>query len=166
MMRIERDILEIDVEPGGVIVVGPKGRLRMVCNPDGEGMLEVSNCDFIGTEQMSAAHRALVDERWRLRAEDGSLLGPEMAALEAEAAAERVSAALARLGAGNTKGPLAAILRSVGGMYLAYGLWLWARQSGGGHGKGYTAASAVDSAARKNSAWSSDLKGFCRPLDP
>lgn len=122
MMRIEREEIDIEVGPGGVVVVGPKGRLRLVCNSDGVAKIEICNSDIIGTAQMSAAHRALVDERWRLRDENGSLLGPEMAALDAEAAAERVSAALARLGAGNTKGLLAAILRSVGGMYLAYGL--------------------------------------------
>lgn len=113
---------EIKLEPGGVVVVGPKGKLMIHRHASGQVCVEMSNCDWIGPARMSPSHRALVDERWRLRAEDGSLLGPEMAALDAEAAAERHIAGLARRGAENEDGPLAAILRSVGGMYLAYGL--------------------------------------------
>lgn len=56
--------------PGSIVVVGPNGYLSV----DPFGAILAVNCDFIGPEGMTAAHKAIVDERWRGRTEDGSFV--------------------------------------------------------------------------------------------
>ena len=64
----------IDLEPGGILVVGPRGRLHIHYHASGDVCVSMVNCDVIGTDHMSEAHKALVDERWRDRSETGDVV--------------------------------------------------------------------------------------------
>ena len=65
----------IDLEPGSIVVVGPKGRLRLHVHASGRTCWTAQNCDFIGTSEMTDAHRAIVEERWDTRTVDGGFIG-------------------------------------------------------------------------------------------
>jgi hypothetical protein len=67
-----------DIGPGGVVVVGPMGSLRIVTFDDGTMTIDrCVNCDFVGTAgPISDAHKALVDERWRDRTDTGRVVDP------------------------------------------------------------------------------------------
>lgn len=61
----------VDLPPGSIVVVGPKGRLAISVTDAGRVSFHAVNCDFIGPSNASAAHRAIVSERWETRDENG-----------------------------------------------------------------------------------------------
>ena len=61
--------MDVDLLPGSVIVVGPQGRFKIK-----DGFFTIINCGFHGTLNMTAAHRALVDEKWGDRDEFGRIV--------------------------------------------------------------------------------------------
>jgi len=63
-------VQEINLEPGGVLVVGPRGKFTLRRHASGNICAQVVNCDFVGPEGMSKAQKATVNERWALRTED------------------------------------------------------------------------------------------------
>lgn len=66
----------IEIEPGGIIVVGQRGLIRIVEYEDGSSQLvKCNNCDFVMANVMTPAHRAIVEERWELRTFTGALVG-------------------------------------------------------------------------------------------
>lgn len=82
-------VQEIDMEPGGVLVVGPRGRFTMHRHASGKICVQAVHCDFVGPDGMSRAHKALVNERWALRTEDGLPILSEIQRHEQELAQER-----------------------------------------------------------------------------
>lgn len=75
-MRMSDPVVHvIDVEPGGIVVVGQKGRLHIHTHASGKTCVSAVNCDFINPEHMTDAHRAIVEERWDTRTTDGGFLG-------------------------------------------------------------------------------------------
>lgn len=79
----------IDMEPGGVLVVGPRGRFTMHRHASGKICVQAVHCDFVGPDGMSRAHKALVNERWMLRTEDGLPILSEIHRHKQELAQER-----------------------------------------------------------------------------
>lgn len=58
----------IDLGPGDMIVVGPRGRLVIGVASDGDMVIEVTSCAFVAARAMAAmdpVFRAAVDEAWR-----------------------------------------------------------------------------------------------------
>lgn len=82
-------VQEIDMEPGGVLVVGPRGRFTMHRHASGKICVLAVHCDFVGPDGMSKAQKALVNERWALRTEDGLPILSEIQRHEQELAQER-----------------------------------------------------------------------------
>ena len=82
-------VQEIDMEPGGVLVVGPRGRFTMHRHASGKICVQAVHCDFVGPDGMSRAHKALVNERWALRTEDGLPILSEIQRHEQELAQDR-----------------------------------------------------------------------------
>lgn len=74
-MNDDPHIEVIDLEPGSIVVVGPKGRLHLHTRDSGRKYWDAQNCDFIGTSHMTDAHRAIVEERWDKRTIDGGPIG-------------------------------------------------------------------------------------------
>lgn len=66
----------IYLAPGSLIVVGPMGWFKLSApNEHGERGLNIENCDFLGAgNDMTPAHKAIVDERWAMRTETGGLI--------------------------------------------------------------------------------------------
>lgn len=82
-------VQEIDMEPGGVLVAVPRGRFTMNRHASGKICVQAVHCDFVGPDGMSRAHKALVNERWALRTEDGLPILSEIHRHEQELAQER-----------------------------------------------------------------------------
>lgn len=70
----------IDLGPGDMMVVGPKGRLVIGVAVDGDMVVEVTSCAFIAARRMDGmdpVFRAAVDEAWRNWDDLGEKIAPQ-----------------------------------------------------------------------------------------
>lgn len=58
--------IDLVIPPGGVIVVGPKGRMRIKTAGANSPLFEMVGCSIIGTDDMSDAQMAIIAEAWKM----------------------------------------------------------------------------------------------------
>lgn len=73
-MTDKQENFDIEMGPGAVMVVGPRGRCSISMRDNKVVAMRLINCDWITADKMTEAHRTLVDEVWSGRNEDGKSL--------------------------------------------------------------------------------------------
>lgn len=100
-MSIDQDKIRIDLPPGSVVVVGPRGRLTIEMDrATGRGRIQALGCDFATPGQYGAPQQALVEHVWETRSEFGYPLrhGEPVCVVLSRELADMLAGEKARLG--------------------------------------------------------------------